>query len=118
MDPAARSASSWAPVPLGPVLDGTHDNPAPQLLARVDGLALLYPGRVHTLSGEPEACKGWIALAATAQAIDAGERVVYIDFEDTPASVVGRLLALGMKPEILAMRFDYVRPEEPLAQRS
>ena len=51
----ADPAASWQPVDLGPYLDGSYEPPVPCLLSRSDGAALLYPGRVHWLSGEPEA---------------------------------------------------------------
>ena len=42
-----------------------------------------------------------------------GEPVLYLDFEDTPASIVGRLLALGTDPETIVARLDYLRPCDP-----
>jgi hypothetical protein len=112
--PGIGSVTSWAPVDLGPILDGTEPDPPPSILTRTDGRALLYPGRVHALFGEPEACKGWLALAATAEVLKAGERVLYVDFEDTPASIAGRLKALGVPLDAIRERFVYVRPDEPL----
>jgi hypothetical protein len=106
--------TSWAPVELGPVLDGTQPDPPPAILTRTDGRALLYAGRVHALFGEPEACKGWIALTATAEALDGGARVLYVDFEDTAASVTSRIMALGAATDVIRERFVYVRPDEPL----
>ena len=107
--------TSWAPVPLEAVLDGSQPDPPPTLLTRSDGRALLYPGRVHALFGEPEACKGWLALGACQEALEAGERVTYVDFEDTASSVVGRLVALGVDAYLIRERFAYVRPDEPLS---
>lgn len=106
--------TSWAPVALTGVLDGTAVDPPPFALRRTDGRALLYAGRVHWLQGEPEAGKGWIALAATAQLLHDGDRCLYVDFEDTPSAVVGRLQALGVPPDLILERFAYVRPEAPL----
>jgi hypothetical protein len=109
------AATSWAPVELAAILNGTQSDPPPSILTRTDGRALLYAGRVHAVFGEPEACKGWVALAATAEALDAGDRVLYVDFEDTAASVAGRLVALGVPADAIRERFVYVRPDEPLA---
>jgi AAA domain len=106
--------TSWAPVDLGRVLDGTQPDPSPAILTRTDGRALLYAGRVHALFGEPEACKGWIALTAAAEALGAGARVLYVDFEDTAASVTSRVMALGVARDVIRERFVYVRPDEPL----
>lgn len=109
-------ASTWAPVDLEPIIAGvqagTIVGPVPQLLARTDGVCLLYPGETHSLAGEPESCKGWIALGAVTQTITAAAGVLYLDFEDSPASIVTRLLALGATPQAIGQHFVYVRPTE------
>lgn len=106
--------ASWAPIDLGPYLDGTHEPCVPTLLRRTDGPHLLYPGRVHWLAGEPEALKSWLALLACVQVLDDDGRVMFIDFEDGPAGIVGRLLALGADPQVIAARFDYRSPDGAL----
>ncbi|MDP9406580.1 MAG: AAA family ATPase, partial [Actinomycetota bacterium] len=78
----------------------------------------LYRGRIHSVSGEPESCKGWIALAACTERFLAGQRVLYVDFEDTAPSIVARLLALGACAEAIRDRFVYLRPDEPLDERA
>jgi AAA domain len=112
------TASSWAPVDLAPIVAGIQAGeivgPVPTLMARTDGVALLYPGEIHSLAGEPEAGKGWIAGAETARLLAAGETTLYVDFEDAPASVVTRLLALDAPPAAVVERFIYVKPEEAL----
>jgi KaiC/GvpD/RAD55 family RecA-like ATPase len=112
-------ASSWGPLDLGPIVAGIEAGeivgPVPQLMARTDGVSLLYPGEVHSLAGEPESGKGWIALATSAAVIATGENVLYLDFEDAPASIVGRLLALGAEPEAILDHFTYVRPVDPFS---
>ena len=55
-----------------------------------------------------------MACAAAAEQLAAGELVVYIDFEDTPANIVARLRALAVDDWTIAQRFYYVRPEEPI----
>jgi len=105
---------SWAGIDLTSYLDGTHLPCQPTLLRRSDGPHLLYPGRVHWLAGEPEALKSWLALLACLQVLDQGGRVVFIDFEDGPAGIVGRLLALGVDRQVIASRFDYRSPEGAL----
>lgn len=106
--------STWTPVNLGPILAGKQRAEPPSILRREDGVCLLYRGKVHALYGEPEAGKGWVALAATAEQLKAGDRVVYIDFEDDPETAVERLRALGVEDEAIRDRFIYVRPDEPL----
>jgi hypothetical protein len=87
------------------------------MLLRSDGRALFYPGKVHALQGEPESGKTWVALHLAAERLGRGETVLYIDFEDTAASVVGRLQALGVDPDAIRARFRYLRPEEPLSEQ-
>ena len=41
-----------------------------------------------------------------------GHTVLYLDFEDDEAGVVGRLLALGVDAEVIRSQFVYLRPEE------
>jgi len=106
--------TSWAPVDLGPVIDGDAPEQQPSMLTRTDGACLLYPGKLHSLQGEPEAGKGWVALRAVADQLP-GHHVVYIDFEDSPMTAVTRLLALGVEPVRIRSHFHYARPDEPLS---
>jgi hypothetical protein len=115
-DPDVRS--SWWPKELGPVLDGTWRPPEPTVGRRSDGRGLFYAGKSHTMIGESEAGKGWGALSAVRDELDAGNHVVYVDFEDDESSVVGRLLALSAKPVPIDEQFHYIRPEGPLLGRS
>lgn len=109
--------SSWAPVDLGPVLDGQEIDGPPSVLMRADGLCLLYPGRLHSLFGEPEAGKGWLALYAAAEQLDDGAHVLYVDFEDRPATIVNRLVGLGVRAAAIRERLHYVRPNDQLDPR-
>ena len=78
--------SSWRPVDLTSVLDGTWQPPKPTVGRRQDGLGLFYPGKTHTVVSETEGGKTWLALAACIAEMDAGCHVVYVDFEDDRAS--------------------------------
>lgn len=82
----------------------------PALMARTDGCNMLYAGKLHWLQGEPESGKTFFALAAVAEALSAGRVALFIDFEDSRASVIGRLHDMGAD----TARFVYVRPTEPL----
>lgn len=110
-------ASSWRPIDLGPIVAGIQAGgivgPTPTRMARTDGARLLYGGEVHSLAGEPESGKGWIMLGAVSTSVTYGDCVLYVDFEDTAASAIGRLLALGTPPEAILERFVYVRPCDP-----
>lgn len=107
------NSSSWTPVDLTDALAGVDVAP-PARLARTDGIHLLYAGRTHGFAGESESCKSWAALLAAAQEINAGNPVLWIDFEDDDRGIVARLLALGATPTTINTLFTYVRPEEPL----
>lgn len=108
-----RDATSWAPVDLAAALAGIT-TPPPDVLARTDGVHLLYRGRVNSLQGESETLKSWAAQVAAEQVLDAGGRVLYVDFEDDAYGVVSRLLAMAVGSEAITDRFIYVRPDEPL----
>jgi hypothetical protein len=115
-DPApvedAEPHSEWTPVDLRPLLDGTveHLDPPPTVLNRDDGISLLYQGELNWLSGEPETGKSWLAQLAAAQEIRKGNRVLYLDLEDTPSRIVDRLRGLGIDHDTIADRFHYIRP--------
>lgn len=115
-------ATSWAPVDVPGLIDvvsaGHRVGPEPTLLRRTDGPALLYPGELHLVMGEPEAGKGWLACAGIAERLAAGERVLYIDFETDVEAVLARMLTLGVDADVLAQRFAYVRPWGPLTGRA
>jgi hypothetical protein len=93
----------WAPIPLAPIatatLAGTLTVELPTVL-HVEGLLpLLYRGRVNLLFGESGGGKTWVALQAVAETIKEGGKAAFIDYEDRPEGIVGRLLALGCTPE-------------------
>ena len=107
-------ATSWAPVDLTAYLDGTHQPAQAALLARADGVHLTYAGRVHWLSGEPEALKSWLALLACSQVMARGGRAVYVDLEDGAAGIVSRLLAMAIAPSLISTSFAYLAPDGAL----
>lgn len=103
---------SWRPLDLTGILDGTYERPEPTIMARTDGPSLFYPGKVHTVYGESESGKSWVAQHATVDVLHADGRVLYIDFESDAPDVTGRLTALGAQhDQLLSNAFAYVRPE-------
>lgn len=109
--------SSWRFVNLKAALAG--DRPPPPDVFPYPGGAggLFYSGLCHAINGESESGKSWLALAACASEMGAGRNVVYLDFEDGPEDVVGRLVSLGLDSDTILTRFHYVRPDESLAPR-
>ncbi|MGA0894614.1 MAG: AAA family ATPase [Ilumatobacteraceae bacterium] len=116
-DPDGVERSSWAAVDLGDALAGV-DVPGPSMLARTDDVRLVYRGRTHQFAGESESCKTWAALLCVKQTLDEGGTVLWIDFEDDDRGIVARLLSLGVDRSAIAEQFVYVRPDEPLHDRS
>jgi hypothetical protein len=108
---AERAPATWARLDLDSILDGTHVPATPELMPRTDGVCLLYPGLTHSLHGESESGKSWIAQAEAARCIKAGQDVLYVDFESDALSVVERLTLLGCTADAIRRRFDYRQPE-------
>lgn len=110
IDATGADASTWAPLDLSAILDGTFVPEEPSLMPRSDGRSLLYPGRVHTFQGESESGKSMIAQAEVARVLIAGGTAVYLDFESDAPVVAGRLLMMGVPPDAIRNRFHYMRP--------
>lgn len=107
-----QARRTWTPVDLDDVLSGRHETAQATVGARDDGRGLFYPGRMHTVASESEGGKTWMALAAAHHELDAGNAVLYLDFEDDEGGVVGRLLTLGADTAAIRDRFIYMRPED------
>lgn len=108
--------SGWGDVPLDGILDGiaagTFALPKPTVgMLADDSAGLFYPGRVNGIAGESGAGKGWIALTVAAEQMRLGREVYYIDFEDSPALALLRLVAvLGVDPALVRSHFHYLHP--------
>lgn len=103
--------SSWKPIALKDYYDGLFQAPIATLLKRSDGHGLIYEGRVHSIYGESESGKSWIAQIATAECLKNDKKVIYIDFESDAIDIVNRLKALGVSRANLLQYFTYIRPE-------
>jgi hypothetical protein len=113
--PSEVVRSSWYARDLTPVLDGTWEAPQPTVGARTDGKGLFYPGKTHTVVGETEAAKTWLALSTSLDEMGAGHHVLYLDFEDDEGTVGHRLLITsGQSANMIRQQLHYVRPEGPL----
>lgn len=99
-------------------LTGDQLEPPPTHLTRDDGAPCLYNGRVNGIIGPSESGKTWVALTAIAQAVNNGHRTTILDFEDTPAGVIGRLITLGLTPDQIRSHVAYIGPDEPFAPMS
>lgn len=112
-DPVDRERTSWWPQPVLDRVAGDRSQPVPSHLQRSDGVCLFYAGKVNGLIGESESGKSWVMLHAVVQTLQAGQPVVFLDFEDAPEAIAGRLRLLGCTDEELG-RFHYANPAEGL----
>ena len=105
--------SSWKPIALKDYYDGLFATPIATILKRTDGNGLIYTGRVHSIYGESESGKSWVAQIASAEMLKDDKKVIYIDFESDPSDVVGRMKSLGVSRANLLQYFTYIRPDGP-----
>jgi hypothetical protein len=105
--------SSWKPIQLKDYFDGLFQAPIATILKRSDGHGLIYTGRVHSIYGESESGKSWVAQIASAECLKADKKVIYIDFESDASDVVGRMKSLGVSRANLLQYFTYIRPDGP-----
>lgn len=118
-DPISDSPDDWRRHDLVELAEriagGDYEPETAQYLKVQGGLPLLYPGRVHSIFGEPGGGKTWIALYAVAERLQDGDPVLLIDWEDSPQGTVTRLLELGCTPAMLKL-LDYRNPISGLWQ--
>lgn len=111
-EPTAQTGYVFAPVSR----DRFRDRPAPRkpTLGAFGGPhGLFYDSGVHWLQGESESGKSWVAQALIAELLRAGERVLYVDYEDTEGAVLGRFGALGTTEDEIEL-LTYVPGEDVL----
>lgn len=94
---------------LGAVIRGEEPEILPTLLYRDDGQALLYPGLLHWVMGEPACGKTWFALLAARAAVESGQAAMYLDYEGSRRIIGHRLARLGATEHEVAL-IDYSRP--------
>jgi hypothetical protein len=89
---------------------------APTCLEREHGNgALFYRGRVNGVFGDPETAKSWLAMCAVAEALNNGERAVYLDVDHNGSTEIAvRLMKLGASAEAVADpdAFRVYQPED------
>lgn len=109
LDPvAAEVLSTLMIADMAALFAGGLQLEQPTLGTRTDGGCLLYPGKTHTFQAEPSAGKSWIALAIVCEVLAVGGSAAYIDCEDSPPGITGRLVTLGASPAAVIDRFFYV----------
>ena len=111
IEPASYENSTWKSLDLQPFLDGTFQPPKTEIFKRNDGESLFYPGKVHSIYGESESGKSWIAQMAVAEQLKQNQRVIYIDFESDALDIVNRLKTLKVSQAEILQYFSYIRPD-------
>ncbi|MBX7451932.1 AAA family ATPase [Mycolicibacterium sp. 3033] len=98
------------------MLDGSlPPSPKPDVLHRTDDAALFYRSEVNMVFGDPEHGKTWVVLAACAEALKNGERVLVADLDHNgPSATINRLVLLGAPEEALRDQstFRHCQPAE------
>jgi AAA domain len=105
--------SPWERLDVLGAFDGTRERTLATVYARTDGPAAFYKGLTHSLHGESESGKSWIAQHAVVSVLANDGAALIVDFESSLDQVVPRLRALGMTRE-QAGRLTYVNPDGPL----
>jgi hypothetical protein len=105
---------SWQTVDLSEILAGDYVPPTPVVGQRSDSVGLFYPGKVHTVASESEGGKTWFALAAAYDEMKNENHVLFIDFEDNPEDIIGRLLTFGLPADTILRYFHYIRPTQSI----
>lgn len=82
------------------IADGWNDRAerlVPTILERGDGKFTFYPGRTHSVSGEPGSGKSMLMQYACLEVLRSSPDavVLYVDFEDSYEGIVGRMQDLG-----------------------
>ena len=94
------------------MLGGEIEREPPTMLLRSDGRSLIYPGRLHSIYGEPGHGKTWVSLHLVKERLEAGEAVVYFDYDedDGGKSMAMRMLSLGADPAAVR-NLHYFNPQ-------
>ena len=92
--------------------NGDLITPEPTILTRTDGTSLIYPGKIHSIAGEPGIGKTWLGLIAAAEQLKNNNHILFIDYEDMPGTHISRLLQLDIPLETIATNFHYTKPHE------
>lgn len=101
---------SWAPAADIYALVRSKPEP-PDILSSERG-GLFYRGKRHLVTGEPETLKSWIAAAAAAELMSAGENVGWWDSDEMGAGpLTERLEGFGADPKAISARLLYFTPE-------
>jgi hypothetical protein len=108
-----KRVSGWSLESIDDLLEDDYEPLMPTMMTCTNGVNLIYPGRSHSLAGESGSGKTMIALAAAAQALLDGKRVLILDFESDPHTVIRERLMETFRVPVGVIRnqVGYKRPE-------
>ena len=96
---------------IAKVLGPDYKPPKPTIGRIAADRCLYYHGKVHSLAGEPNVGKTWIALLSVVEVIKDGQRAMVIDYEDTLATTASRLRTLGLTVDEILAGLIHIAPE-------
>lgn len=102
------------PFDIADLMEGmVLERESPTMLERKDGKCLIYPGRLHSIYGEPGHGKTWVALHLVREQLQRGNTVAYLDYDEDDAgkSIALRLKSLGVSPQIVRESLRYLNPQ-------
>jgi hypothetical protein len=105
-EPQPAPQHTWVPIDLIAAALAPPDPPT------IGGI--VYPGRRHIFSGEPESLKTWATLCLEVEQIQKGCTVVHIDLEMGRRDIVERLRHLGATDQEVTDHFVYIEPSEAI----
>lgn len=112
------SGSEWFRQPgdfaqINADFDARVEDPPPAYCVMNNGQALFYSGEVNNIYGDHSSGKTWLMLYTVKQAVEAGEKVLYLDFEDRARKAGYRLRYMGTGPKCIEENLMHVRPKGP-----
>lgn len=102
------------PFDIADLMEGVIlERESPTMLERTDGKFLIYPGRFHSIYGEPGHGKTWVALHLVREQLQLGHTVAYLDYDEDDAgkSIALRLRSLGIAPPLVRHGLRYLNPQ-------
>jgi hypothetical protein len=110
---AAPDVNSPCFVDLGELVRQGLPREYPKIAAAFDRKCLLYEGRLNEVHGEPATGKTNVACAMAVSEVRSGGTVLFLDPEDTPQGIAGKLASFGLTDAELSTNVRYVHNPAP-----
>ena len=98
-----------------PLPDITEPASVPRLLFRTDGVGLVYQKRINWLYGARKVGKTDVLCLIVRDALEAGLRVLYWDWDNSPRDMAERFIKIGANPRHPRLRYANGMTLNPLA---